>query len=135
MTSPVTRFPFIDSVHAAELLHVSQETILDWVREGKLSAFGGKPTNPFLRSSDVTALAEKLGVSPEDAPRRVKSTSARVQQRITADARWSDIAIDDIREWVRRADSSRRQAARTAAVTARHRLDALLAALDETDGD
>jgi hypothetical protein len=131
MSSPLTRFAFIDSVHAAEILHVTQETVLDWIGEGKLTAYGGKPTNPFLRSGDVGNLAESLGVAADEPPKRTKSVTAKVQQRITADARWSDISIEEIREWATRADKARRQAARSAALTARQRLENLLAILEE----
>jgi hypothetical protein len=109
--------------------------VLDWVRDGKLKAYGGKPGNPFFRSADVAALLRELGV-PEDAPsRRTKSPSARVQARITADARWSDVSVADIEDWARRADSSRRLAARSAALTARQRLDKLLDALEVLAAD
>ena len=135
MSSSLTRFPFIDSVHAAELLHVTQDTILDWVGEGKLQPYGGKPTNPFLRSGDVLALAEALGVGADEPPKRTKSASAKVQQRITADARWADVSLEEIREWVKRADRARRQAARSAAMTARQRLENLLKTLDEATED
>ncbi|HCG00314.1 MAG TPA: hypothetical protein DEV93_07185 [Chloroflexi bacterium] len=131
MSSPLARFAFVDSVHAAEVLHVTQDAVLDWIDAGKLKAYGGKPTNPFLRSSDVAALASELGVSDDEPPKRSKSASAKVQQRVTADARWSDVSIDEIRDWARRADSARRQAARTAALTARQRLDDLLSILEE----
>lgn len=131
MSSPLTRFAFIDSVHAAEILQVTQETILDWIGEGKLTAYGGKPTNPFLRSGDVANLAESLGVAGDEPPKRMKSVTAKVQQRITADARWSDISLDEIREWAKRADKARRQAARSAALTARQRLENLLSILEE----
>jgi hypothetical protein len=123
---------FIDSVHAAELLGVSQETVLDWVSEGKLRAYGGRPSNPFVRSPDVMVLASEMGLGPrEDRPRRVKSGSARVQTRITADARWSEVSDDDIREWAVRADSTRKQAAMQAVAVARERLEALLRVLEE----
>jgi hypothetical protein len=131
VSSPLARFAFVDSVHAAEVLHVTQDAVLDWIDAGKLKAYGGKPTNPFLRSSDVAALAAELGVSDDEPPKRSKSASAKVQQRVTADARWSDVSIDEIRDWARRADSARRQAARTAALTARQRLDNLLSILEE----
>src|SRR5579872_3541326 len=125
------RYPFIDSVLAAEFLHVSQDTVLDWISEGRLRAFGGKPSNPFLRSADVAAMASELGISPGEPARRIKSASARVQARLTADARWSDVSDDDIRDWARRADAARRQAARAAALAARQRLEMVLRALDE----
>ena len=118
-------------MHAAEVLHVSQDTVLDWIKAGKLRAFGGKATNPFLRSSDVAALAEELGVNSEEAPRRTKSATAKVQARLTADSRWSDVSEAEIRDWARRADQAHRQAARTAVVAARERLAEVLRALDE----
>ncbi len=131
MSNPAIRFPFIDSVHAAEILHVSQDAVLDWIAAGKLRPFGGKATNPFLRSVDVQALREELGVSDEEAPKRMKSASARVQQRLTADARWSEISDDEIGDWATRADNARRQAARTAAREARDKLATVLRVLDE----
>jgi hypothetical protein len=131
MSSELTRFAFIDAVHAAEILHVSQDTIVDWVATGKLKAYGGKPGNPFLRSNDVAMLMRELGVQGEESPRRVKSATARVQQRLTADARWSDVGDEEISEWARRADPPRRQAARTAAATAIQRLERVLLVLDE----
>jgi len=126
----VTRFPFIDSVHASELLHVSVETVLDWIGEGRLKAYGGKPGNPFLRSADVMALAGELGVAEGEPPKRAKSAMARVQARLTADSRWSDVTEQDIRDWAGRADAPRRQAARTAARTAIERLQVVLRSLE-----
>lgn len=133
MSTPIERFAFVDSVHAAEFLHITQEAVLDLISSGRVGTFGGKPSNPFLRSADVAALADELGVSPEEAPRRTKSPTARVQTRLTADARWADIGEDDLREWVVRADDARRSGARAAAQVARHRLDLLVHILDERD--
>jgi hypothetical protein len=131
MSAPLTRFAFIDAVHAAEILRVSQDTVLDWVAGGKLKAYGGKPGNPFLRSTDVAVLAEQMGVADDEQPKRVKSATARVQQRLTADARWSDIGDDEIDDWARRADPARRQAARTASAAAIEKLERVLVALEE----
>jgi len=133
VTSALSRFAFIDAVHAAEVLHTTQEQILDRVKSGNLKAYGGKPANPFLRSADVAALAAELGVTTDEPPQRIKSASARVQPRLTSDSRWSGVSEADIREWATRADPPRRQAARTAAGTARERLDMVLAILDELD--
>lgn len=133
MSSPIERFAFIDSVHAAEHLHVTQEAVLDFISSGRLAAFGGKATNPFLRSVDVIALAGELGVAVDDAPRRTKSPAARVQTRLTADARWVDVGEDDLREWASRADNARRSGARAAAQVATHRLELLVRILDEHD--
>ncbi len=131
MSTPLTRFAFVDAVHAAELLHVTQDTILDWVAQGKLRAVGGKPTNPFLRSAEVASLLTELGVAADEPPRRLKSATAKVQARLTADSRWSDVSETEIRDWASRADPSRRQAARVTASGAMARLSAVIKVLDE----
>jgi hypothetical protein len=128
MSTPV----FIDAVHAAEMLRISQDAVLDLVTEGKLRTYGGKASNPFLRSAEVVALVGELAPAEDEVqPRRVKSASARVRQRLTADSRWSEITEDDMRDWASRSDPTARQAARKAAVTARERLQILLQILDE----
>jgi hypothetical protein len=134
VSTPIERFAFVDSVHAAEFLHLSQEAVLDLISGGRLRPFGGKPSNPFVRSADVAALAEELGVTAEEAPRRIKSPAARVQTRLTADARWADIGEADLREWAARADRDRQLSARAAAQVARQRLDLLVDILDEREG-
>jgi hypothetical protein len=114
------------------MLHLSQDAVLDLIAEGKLRTYGGKASNPFVRSAEVAALASDVAaLEAEEQPRRVKSASARVRQRLTADSRWSEISEDDIRDWARRSDPAGRQAARKAAVTARERLQAVLRILDE----
>ncbi len=125
---------FVDVAYAAEMLHVTPEVVLDLVKRGKLRRYGGRPDNPFVRSADVAALVAELGVDTrEEAPKRVKSASARVQTRLTADSRWAEIGEAEIREWASRADPTRRQAARKAAAGAKERLEAVLRALDEIE--
>jgi hypothetical protein len=126
---------FIDAAYAADSLHVPLDTILDLVQQGRLRTYGGRASNPFLRSAEVSALAAELGLGvtqEAESPRRVKSPSSRVQQRITADARWGDISEDDIRDWATRADRHRLEAARKAAGVATERLRVLLEILDDT---
>lgn len=130
MVAPV----FIDAAGAAEILHLPLESVLDLIAEGKLRSFGGKASNPFVRSADVALLVNELGVealASVSEPKRVKSGTARVQTRLTADARWADVTENDIRDWVRRADGTRRRAGKTAAATAIQRLQLLLQVLDE----
>ncbi len=129
MVDPV----FIDADGAGERLRVPIEVVLDLVKEGKLKAYGGRPNNPFLRSADVLALAPEVSppLEEETGPKRVRSGSARVQTRVTADARWADVSEADIRDWVQRADPVRRRAAGTAARTAVARLQLLLETLEE----
>lgn len=132
MIAPV----FIDAAGAAEMLRMPLDAVLDLIREGRLRTFGGKSANPFVRSADVSVLAAELGVQTGEAaePKRVKSASARVQTRLTADARWADVSDSDIRDWAGRTDPSRRRAGKTVATTAIDRLQAVLRALDEEDG-
>lgn len=135
MSTPLERFAFVDATHAAEVLHVSQEQVVEWIEEGRLRSYGGKPSNPFLRSADVVNLLQELGIGADEPPKRTKSANARVQQRLTADSRWSDLSEADIREWARRAEPVRRQAAKTTAMHAVGKLQALLRALnDSSDG-
>ena len=131
MSAPYLRFPFIDAVHAAEILHITRDEVLDLIASGRLNAYAGKPDNPFLRSGDVAAIAEERGIGQDEAPKRAKSGSSKVQARLTADSRWTDISDDDIRQWALRADPARRQAARKVAVSARDQLARVLALLDE----
>ena len=133
MSTPIERFAFVDSVHAAEYLHTTQDSVLDMIAAGRLRPFGGKPSNPFVRSADVIALAAELGIESVEEPKRTKSPTARVQTRLTADARWADVGEDDMREWARRADDARRAGARSAVAVARQRLDLLARILDEGD--
>lgn len=134
MVAPV----FIDAAGAAEILRMPIDSVLDLISEGRLRTFGGKAANPFVRSADVSVLAAELGAATgptADEPKRVKSPSARVQVRLTADARWADVSEGDIHDWVHRADPARRQAARKAAHTGIERLRAVLQALDDEDSD
>jgi len=127
--------PFIDVSYAADTLHISPDVILDWVASGKLKTYGGRSSNPFVRSGEVHALAAELGALPADdePPKRMKSASGRVQTRLTADAKWGDISDQDIVDWASRTEPVRRKAARTAASAARDRLDFLLKTLDGTE--
>ncbi len=130
MSTPV----FIDTAYAADMLHATPDAVLDLVKEGKLRPYGGRAPNFFFRSTDVAALVSELGVQAESAPpKRAKSASARVQTRLTADARWSDVSEDDVRDWASRADAARLEAARKAAHTAIERLEAVLRAVQEME--
>jgi hypothetical protein len=125
---------FVDTAYAADMLRIPQDTILGWIDAGKLKTYGGRVDNPFVRTPEVTALAEQLGVAPAvEAPKRSKSASARVQTRLTADSRWKDVTPSDISEWAARADPARRQAARRVAEEARERLEMVMKAIQEAN--
>ncbi|HEX8919685.1 MAG TPA: hypothetical protein VF898_14370 [Chloroflexota bacterium] len=127
---------FIDAAYAAELLHISPDAAADLIRERGFRTYGGPSSNPFVRSADILALIDEIGVKDEEASgsKRLKSGSSRVQTRLTADARWVDVEEDDIRSWLSRADSARKRAARTAAENAMSKLSLILALLDQDRG-
>jgi hypothetical protein len=135
MDAPITRFPFIDAVHAAELLGVDRADILEWIRQGRLASYGGKEQNPFVRTTDIERLATELGytlASEQPKRRGTQDPVKRVQLRITADARWANVAPEDIDHWVRSLDESARNAARQVAKTAIARLEYVLRLLSES---
>ena len=86
-----------------------------------------------FHSTFNTVMREAL--APDVEPRYI----VRVERRIYVEhgleaedqVRWADVSLEEIREWVKRADRARRQAARSAAMTARQRLENLLKTLDE----
>lgn len=126
--------PFIDAAYAADMLHVSPDVILDWIAGGRLKTYGGRAGNPFVRTPEVMALAADVGIgTTEEPPKRMRSAAGRVQTRLTSDAKWGDVSSADIHDWASRADPMKRQAARTAVLTARERLDIVLEALERTE--
>lgn len=130
MSTPV----FIDTANAAEMLQLSPDAMLDLIRSRKLRTFGGHTSNPFVRRADIQSLVAELGVAPPaETTRKIKSASSRVQTRLTADARWTDVTESDIADWASRADPQRRLAARTAARMALEKLSVVLQVLDEAE--
>ncbi|GAC1627041.1 MAG: hypothetical protein NVS4B2_06890 [Chloroflexota bacterium] len=127
--------PFIDVAYAADMLHVSPDLVLDWTASGRLKTYCGRSGNPFVRTPEVLALAAELGVGTVgEPPKRMKSAAGKVQTRLTSDSKWGDLTEEEIWEWARRADVTRRQAARAAVRTAQDRLRMVLDALDGLDG-
>lgn len=130
-----TKYPFIDTAFAAEMMGVPQSQILEWIAEGKLKSYGGKERNPFIRSADVEMLASELGrtLSTKKESRAAQNPVRRIQLRLRADARWNEVSETDIAEWARETDLSSRAAAAKVARAAIERLSALLAAVNEKD--
>lgn len=125
---------FVDTAFAAEMLRVSEDAVRDLVQAGRLRPYGGRAPNFIFRTADVAALASDVVPAAEsESPKRVKSPSARVQARLTADARWVDVSENDIRSWAANVDAARRQAARTVSARARQKLETLLQVLDELE--
>lgn len=129
------KFPFIDASFAAELLDVQTADILQWIAEGKLTAFGGKERNPFVRTAQVEALARELGrevKQPSTKRRAADNPVRRVELRLRHDARWNDVSEADIEAWVRDSDQPSRGAARQVAEATLAKLRRLLEALEKS---
>lgn len=110
------RFAFVDEGEAVRRLGVDRDTILGWVRAGRLKAYPGVGKGSFFKLSDLTALAEELRPAPaaeaatapaDEAPAAVTPGRPRhdpaykVHLRLQADLKWYDLADADLRLWVR----------------------------------
>ena len=141
--TPPSRFAFVDEGEAVRRLGVDRDTVLSFVRDGRLRAYPGVGKGHFFKVSDLDTLAGELRPpapeleSAEEAsdatpvaPKRPQHDPAyKVHLRLTADLKWYDLKDDALRAWVRelRPDAYERQRANIAAVIARlQRLQALM---------
>ncbi|HEV2237864.1 MAG TPA: helix-turn-helix domain-containing protein [Ktedonobacterales bacterium] len=110
------RFAFVDEGEAVRRLGVDRDTILGWVRSGRLKAYPGVGKGSFFKLSDLTALARELAPAEQPtpaaeapaaeagqaAPGRPRHDPAyKVHLRLQADLKWYDLSDDDLRLWVR----------------------------------
>lgn len=111
------RFAFVDAGEAARILGIDRVTLDQWVREGRLKSHRGVGRELFFRTADIEALNIELHPSPElaeavaaderesedagaKAPvRKKQDPQMRVYLRLQADAKWYDVADEDIRIW------------------------------------
>jgi excisionase family DNA binding protein len=114
MSGP-SRFAFVDEGEAVRRLGVSRDTILEWVRSGRLKAYPGVGKGSFFKLSDLTALAAELAPAPADTPAPAGEAPAadaapgrprhdpayKVHLRLQADLKWYDLTDADLRLWVR----------------------------------
>ncbi len=131
-----TKYPFVDATFAAEMLGVGLDRILQLVADGRLKTYGGRERNPFLRTADITALAEEIGQPlkvAEPSKRQADNPVKRVSLRIRADARWNQVSEADIDAWVREADESSKQAAGKVAAASIAKLKQLMDAVSRVD--
>ncbi len=104
---------FMDAVEAAANLKTDRLTVLEYIKEGKLKTFGGKPGNPFVRTDDVEKLVATLfpAVEFEQVPKVDPKTVHRndpvrkVKLRIQQDAKWPEISEAGMRAWANEIDS------------------------------
>jgi len=125
-------FPFVDATFAAEMLGVPVADVLQWVADGRLTSYGGKERNPFLRTVQVEELGREMGRDPAEPPVRRRASQnpvRRVELRLRHDAKWSDVSEEDLQAWLREADAPSRAAAEKVARTAVDRLNRMLSLL------
>ena len=109
--SGLGRFAFVDEGEAVRRLGVDRDTILEWVRTGRLKAYPGVGKGSFFKLSDLLALAQPAApaeampapeAAPAAAPRRLQHDPAyKVHLRLQADLKWYDLTDADLRQWVR----------------------------------
>jgi hypothetical protein len=130
-----TKYPFIDAAMAAEMMGIPQSEVLEWIEQGRLQRYGGKERNPFVRTTDVERVASELGRTLEQRKqtRSSQSPERRVQLRLRADSRWSDVASNDVAEWFKASDPASRAAGAKVARLAIERLNLLVALVDESE--
>ena len=141
------RFAFVDEGEAVRRLGVDRDTILEWVRSGRLKAYPGVGKGSFFKLSDLQALAQQVAPAasaapaeatpapesaPVAAPKRPQHDPAyKVHLRLQADLKWYDLTDADLRQWVRELhpDGYERQRANIQMVMAR--LQQLVTLMDE----
>jgi len=112
-----SRFAFIDEGEVVRRLDVDRDTVLAFVREGRLRAYPGVGKGAFYRVADVEALAETLRPDRATAQdgqasaaatdttgastRKVFDPAYKVHVRMQADLKWYDLADEDLQAWVR----------------------------------
>lgn len=111
------RFAFLDAGETARRLGVDRVTLDQWVREGRIKPYRGVGKDVFFRASEVEALynelhptgelaeavaadeRESVGEEEKGPARKKQDPQMRVYLRLQADAKWYDIAEEDIRFW------------------------------------
>ena len=139
-TKPI-RPAFMDAVEAAANLKTDRLAVLEYIKEGKLKAFGGKPGNPFVRTDDVDKLVVALypTVEHEQASKIDPKTVHRndpvrkVKLRIQQDAKWPEINEAGMRAWANEIDGISFGRMRKVAEDAINQLQLLIKVIDEVE--
>ena len=123
-TKGPSRFAFVDEGEVVRRLGVDRDTVLAFVKEGRLRAYPGVGKGSFFKLADLEALAAELHpvepaptddaepVADDAAPKRPQHDPAyKVHLRLQADLKWYDLSEDDLRLWIRelRPDAYERQ--------------------------
>jgi hypothetical protein len=146
MINRPTRFSFLDEGEALRTLGVDRDTLLAFVKEGRLRAYRGFGTGSFFRTSDLEALYAELrgeelaaeaeaeaeaSTSEAQGTRKVFDPAYKVHVRLQADLKWYDLDDDDLRAWVREMTSDGYTRQRTNVTRVVERLQRLVQLMDE----
>ncbi len=116
------RFAFLDAGETARRLGIDRVTLDQWAREGRIKAYKGVGRDSFYKAAEVDALYKELHPTAEQAaamaederetagggggtmiqltPRKKQQEpQMKVYLRLQADAKWYDVAEDDIHAW------------------------------------
>lgn len=133
------RLAFMDAVEAAANLKTDRLTVLEYIKQGKLRPFGGKPSNPFVRTEDVDKLVSELQLNQEaDPPPDPKAVHRsdpvrKLKLRIQQDAKWYEVDEAAMRAWANELDLISFGRMRQVAQAAISQLEKLVMVLDETE--
>ena len=133
------RLAFMDTVEAAAILKSDRLAVLKFIEEGRLRTFGGKASNPFVRTDDVEKLAAEL--QPEQAtgpaldPKTIHRNDPvrKLKLRMQQDAKWPEIDRAAMRAWAKEIDLVSFNRMRQTAREAIERLQAVIEVLDEVE--
>lgn len=142
-----TKFSFIDEGEVVRRLDVDRDTVLAFVREGRLRAYPGVGKGNFYRVSEVDALAATLrsaevaqAEAPTDATddaatgastRKIFDPAYKVHVRLQADLKWYDLADEELQAWVRELHPDGYERQRTNITNVIARLQRLVTLMDE----
>ena len=118
-------FAFLDAGDTVRRLGIDRLTLDRWVKEGRLRAHRGMGRDVFFRLRDIDELYKELhpdaelaqALAEEEQENEAEGATAtrkkqhdpqmRVYLRLQADAKWYDIAADDIQGWAQQLEPAR----------------------------
>jgi hypothetical protein len=143
MANQPSKFAFVDEGEALRRLGVDRDTLLSFVKVGRLRAYPGVGKGNFYKMKDLEGLYAELYAgreSTEEEPqqgeaaasgRKVFDPAYKVHVRLQADLKWYDLEDEDLRAWAREMheDGYARQRANITMVIAK--LQRMLDLMDE----
>ncbi len=131
---------FMDTIEAAAYLHTDRLGVLKLIEEGRLKTFGGKASNPFVRTDEVLKLVETLDLVKDDTlidPKVIHRNDPvrKLKLRIQQDAKWHEVDEGGMRAWAKELDPVSYERMRQVARDAISQLQKIIQVLDETEAE